>query len=114
MNEKPISTPETEKAFKKYASAAEIKQMAQKVLREIEEAKRFSRGDLCEELEREVEDLRIKVLKLMAFCDQECNRLKPKETIEQRGYNPVDRGMLDLFPTIKKCGGGCGGCSGSC
>jgi hypothetical protein len=111
----PISTPETEHAFKLYGSALEVKEAAKASLVVLEEASRLGR-DLEPTLREELESTIGHVKHLLGSATEAVARLRPIK-IEDRGYSAHDRG-LGAF--AKDCGcddscsgkgsGGCGGC----
>lgn len=98
----PITTKETEQSFRKYASTAEVKGKFKKILYELEEAERFSRGDLSINLKETLQFLKVAVSDALTSCENECKELKPKETLEERSYHPYDSGILDTVIRNRK------------
>lgn len=102
-------TPETELAFCRYSAVLEIKETTRAALSLLTRSAPFCRE--AEELQPALEDITLRLKELMAAAIELAAKLRPEKTIEERGYSPVERGVLG-FARAPGCGDGCGG--GSC
>jgi hypothetical protein len=98
-------TPESDEAFRKYGAAAEVKAMAQRMVRDAKNTLKVCEGSLGEELEHNFTKLREHVAAFVDMAITECERLRPAETLEQRGYDPVKRGVAGAVYRCPKCDG---------
>jgi hypothetical protein len=106
----PISTPETEHAFRMYGSALEAKEAAKASLALLETAL-YHGVDLEPVLQAELEAAVGCVRHLLASATEAVACLRPTK-IEDRGYSAVDR-EVGAFAKACGCGDKCGGCGGS-
>ena len=102
----PITTPETDKQFRMYGSALEVKAAAKASLAMLDTALRNGR-DLEGELHADLLMAISHLGKLFDTASETVSRLRPAR-IEERGYNAADRVGFSSHP-IGGCGDGCGG-----
>jgi len=102
----PISTPETERAFKVYGSALEVKEAAKASLAALECALGYGR-EMEPTLRQELESTILSIRHLLESATNDVARLRPTR-IEDRGYSAHERGV-GAFAKPGGCGDGCGG-----
>jgi hypothetical protein len=105
----PISTPETESAFKSYGSALETKEAAKASLAMLGNALHYGQ-DLERSLESELKVVIAGIRHLLDSATEAVERLRTVR-IEDRGYSAADRGVYSCV--ANPCGGDCGKCGKS-
>ncbi len=111
----PIISAETEKQFAEYSSLLDLKQRLKQAYTTLtKDSEHISgiTGSVKDFLEEIIDD----IYYLQQEVDEAIQKIKPDKSLEERGYNPADRGFQGFSGCEGSCeggncGSGCGGCS---